>query len=79
MKTGLYFPGRKMDISFTHLVLQLMVPSDLPSYLHAFEGMMLKTGISFTFSHSNDDHKVIIIKKAQIALRYSRISHENSL
>lgn len=63
MSTGLYFPGRKVDIAFTHLMLHLMVCSDLPSYLHAFEGMVLRTGINFIFSHSNDDHKVIRLRK----------------
>jgi hypothetical protein len=71
--TGFSFPGRKVDIGFNHPVLQLMVNSDLPSHLLEFKGMVLRTGINFTFSYSNDDHT----EKTYMALKYSRISYEN--
>jgi hypothetical protein len=61
--TGFCFQGRTVDVALTHIVLQLMVSSDLPSYLHAFEGMVLRIEINFIFCHSNYDHKVIILGK----------------
>jgi hypothetical protein len=33
------------------------------SHLQASEGMVLRTGINVTISHSNDDHKAIILIK----------------